>query len=60
MVEMEELRMDVKPDIVAPVMRCIGVADTARSILFYRDAADSNSPRQRLGHQTAPKPGRYL
>jgi catechol 2,3-dioxygenase-like lactoylglutathione lyase family enzyme len=29
--------MDSKPAIVAPVMRCVGVADTARSILFYRD-----------------------
>jgi catechol 2,3-dioxygenase-like lactoylglutathione lyase family enzyme len=37
MMEMEQLHMDVKPDIVAPVMRSIGVADTARSILFYRD-----------------------
>jgi catechol 2,3-dioxygenase-like lactoylglutathione lyase family enzyme len=37
MMEMEQLHMDVKPDIVGPVMRCIGVADTARSILFYRD-----------------------
>jgi len=29
--------MDVKPSIVAPVMRYIGVTDVARSILFYRD-----------------------
>ena len=29
--------MDPKPAIVAPVMRSIGVADAARSILFYRD-----------------------
>jgi catechol 2,3-dioxygenase-like lactoylglutathione lyase family enzyme len=29
--------MDGKPTIVAPVMRSIGVADAARSILFYRD-----------------------
>ncbi len=29
--------MDAKPTIVAPVMRCIGVADPARSIAFYRD-----------------------
>jgi len=29
--------MDGEPAIVAPVMRSIGVADAARSILFYRD-----------------------
>ena len=29
--------MDPKPTVVAPVMRSIGVADAARSILFYRD-----------------------
>jgi uncharacterized glyoxalase superfamily protein PhnB len=29
--------MDLKPAIVAPVMRSIGIADRARSILFYRD-----------------------
>jgi uncharacterized glyoxalase superfamily protein PhnB len=29
--------MDVRPTIVAPVMRSIGVADAALSILFYRD-----------------------
>jgi catechol 2,3-dioxygenase-like lactoylglutathione lyase family enzyme len=29
--------MDLKPAIVSPMMRFIGVADTSRSILFYRD-----------------------
>jgi catechol 2,3-dioxygenase-like lactoylglutathione lyase family enzyme len=29
--------MDHQPDILAPVMRFIGVADAARSIAFYRD-----------------------
>jgi catechol 2,3-dioxygenase-like lactoylglutathione lyase family enzyme len=29
--------MDVSPAIVSPVMRLIGVADVARSVLFYRD-----------------------
>jgi uncharacterized glyoxalase superfamily protein PhnB len=29
--------MDVRPTIIAPVMRFIGVADPTRSMLFYRD-----------------------
>jgi len=33
----EDFHMDPNPAIVAPVMRSIGVADAARSTLFYRD-----------------------
>jgi catechol 2,3-dioxygenase-like lactoylglutathione lyase family enzyme len=40
--------MDLKPTIVAPVARSIGVADAARSIVFYRDV---------LGFEVHDQPG---
>jgi catechol 2,3-dioxygenase-like lactoylglutathione lyase family enzyme len=42
-----------KPAIVAPVMRVLGVSDTARSVAFYRDVLDSRSVKRKTSGPTS-------
>jgi hypothetical protein len=55
-----ELDKNTKPGIVAPVMRVSGVADAARSIVFYRDLLGFEIREHDEGIEAVYGPARIL